>query len=689
MNVDPGELLSGLDAQQRSVATTFGRPVVVIAGAGTGKTRSITHRIAYACATAHYQPNAVLAVTFTTRAAGELRTRLRQLGVPAVQARTFHSAALRQAQYFWPQAHGQQLPEVSEDRLGILASAARRLRLNPDPAMLRDLLTEVSWAKVTNVTPADYPELALAGAREVSGLAPEQVAQVLGRYEQVKNEHQVIDFDDILLCATALLSDFPEIGDRVRQTYRHLVVDEYQDVNPLQQTLLDLWWGEGTDHCVVGDPAQTIHSFAGADPRFLTGFLGRHRDAEVIKLVRDYRSTPQVVAWANQLARRSALGTVTLESQREPGPQPQVLVADDEAGEAALVASWLQRQHDQGVPWRQQAVLYRIHAQSPLFEAALSRSGIPFTIRGGEGFYDRGEVRQVLNALAAQAAKTPDAGAVAATEQVLRTLGWQPEPPPGAGRVRERWESLTAVLSLAEDLRESRDSARLAGFVAELQQRQDAEHPLSLDGVTLSTLHAAKGLEWSSVAVIGAQEGTLPLSLAAGPAQLAEEARLFYVGITRAERNLLVTWSRSRRGGGARRGSRFLDGLGAATTAVGAPATVRARRRSALAVTCRVCGRPLEQGAEQKLGRHRDCPSDHDQAVFGALVAWRAELARERSQPAFVIFTDATLMVIAERLPTSVSELLAIPGVGKVKLDLYGAQVLQLIAEHRGGVQLA
>lgn len=686
MIAEPSQLLAGLDPEQQQVATRFGAPVVVIAGAGTGKTRALTHRIAYGVATGTYTANAVLAVTFTTRAAGELRSRLRELGVPAVQARTFHSAALRQAQYFWPRAYGSQLPAVSDERMGMVAEAARRLRLSPDSSTLRDLLTEVSWAKVTNVTPSDYAELAEPLGREVSGLDAAQVGRVLGRYEQVKADRGVIDFDDILLCAVAMLGEHADIAEEVRATYRHLVVDEYQDVNPVQQTLLDHWWGTGRDHCVVGDPAQTIHSFAGATPSYLTGFSGRFPDATVVRLVRDYRSTPQVVELANTVARNTRLGTVVLESQCDPGPPPRVLPCASEYDEATAVARWLGEQHEAGVPWREQAVLYRVHAQSPLFESALAQAGIPFTVRGGEGFYDRPEVRQVIGTLTERSRRDPGEGAVDACRDVLTRIGWTEQPPSGQGRVRERWESLAAVLALAEDVASAQvatgaGTASLGTFVEELTARAQAEHPLSSDGVTLSTLHAAKGLEWSAVALVGVQEGTLPLSLAAGPEQVAEEARLFYVGITRAKRQLLICWSRSRRGGGGnRQPSRFLDGIAARP----APAPVRAGKRakptSALSATCRVCGKPLHSGAERKLHRHAECPPGYDEDTYTRLVAWRLALSKERSVPAYVIFTDATLMAIAEDRPKDAAGLLAIPGVGRVKCEQYAQDVLALLA---------
>ena len=336
--MSPEALLERLDPEQRAVATSLSGPLAVIAGAGTGKTRAITHRIAYGVATGRYVPTAVLAVTFTTRAAGELRGRLQQLGVRGVQARTFHSAALRQAQYFWPRAHGGELPAVLDNRMSLVAESAHRLRISVDTARLRDLVSEISWAKVSNTSAEDYPRIAAASQRRIASMDAETIARVFAGYETLKRDRGRIDFEDILLCAAGLLADHADIRAEVQRTYRHLVVDEYQDVSPLQQALLDLWAGERSDLCVVGDPAQTIHSFAGARADYLTGFARRHPKATVVRLVRDYRSTPQVVRSANavmQDAPGGGLTAVTLQAQRPAGPDPTLAEAPDEAGEAA------------------------------------------------------------------------------------------------------------------------------------------------------------------------------------------------------------------------------------------------------------------------------------------------------------------------------------------------------------------
>ncbi|WP_300083383.1 ATP-dependent DNA helicase UvrD2 [Propioniciclava sp.] len=678
----PNRILDGLDPEQRLVATALEGPVVVLAGAGTGKTRAMTHRIAYGVATGAFAANAVLALTFTTRAAGELRGRLRRLGVPAVQARTFHSAALRQAQYFWPRAYGSELPAVEANKAGLVAAALRRERLAPDTALLRDTAAEIGWAKVSNVAPGEYAAVSAQRGRTVAGLAPDQVGRVFAHYEAVKATRGVIDFDDILLCTAGLLADHPEVAGEVRRTYRHFVVDEYQDVSPLQQALLDLWRGDSEELCVVGDPAQTIHTFAGAQASFLTGFHRRHPRATRIELVRDYRSTPQVVDLANRVMAGQG-PRVELRAQRPPGPEPILTMATSEAGEAADVAAWLTGLHRRGTPWNEMAVLYRIHAQSPPLEAALADAGIPFVTRGSEGFFERAEVRVALRALGA-AARTTDDPAADALHTVLAGLGWTPEPPAGQGAVRERWESWDALAGLGTEFAAEHPAATAQDLLEELDARARAQHSPDGQGVTLGTLHAAKGLEWDAVALVGAHEGSLPFVLATRPDDIAEERRLFYVGITRAREHLRISGSTSRKGTGARRSpTRFLDGLVAVPTEGSASGAGRRRRGSAQSRTCRVCDRPLGSGAERKLGRHSDCPSTYDEALWEDLRAWRKAEADAAGVPAFVVFTDATLLAVAEQVPANRDDLAGIGGIGPAKLARYGDGLLEVLTRHR------
>ena len=704
----PDALLAGLDPEQRAVATALTGPVVVIAGAGTGKTRAITHRIAYGVAVGAYNPTSVLAVTFTTRAAGELRGRLQTLGARGVQARTFHSAALRQAQYFWPRVYGGDLPSVLDNRMSLVAEAAHRLRVRVDTARLRDLVSEIAWAKVSNVSAEDYARLAGQHHRSVASFDAETVARVFTGYEAAKRDRGRIDFEDILLCAAALMSEHPEVADTIRRTYRHLVVDEYQDVSPLQEALLTLWRGDRSDVCVVGDPAQTIHSFAGAQASFLTEFARRHPNATVVRLVRDYRSTPQVVGAANKIMATAAgggLSGVTLQAQLPPGPAVEFAEATDEAAEAAGIADWLARQSAGGVDYREMAVLYRINAQSPAIEQALADRKIPYLVRSGERFYERPEVRQALLTLRneSRAGNDDTLTAVDQMKAVLSTLGWTPKPPEGAGAVRERWESLAALLSVAEDLvdEQAEDAAllpvgesaaqlTLADVSAELDRRAEAQHVPAAQGVTVSTLHSAKGLEWDAVALLGVHEGSLPFVLATTPEQVGEERRLLYVGVTRARRHLRVSWSRTRNGGGSsRKPSRFLDPVlpeSLRASLAAAPAK-RSRKGSALSLHCRSCGRPLADAGERKMGRHADCPATFDETTLERLKDWRRQQASEQSVPAYCVFTDATLVAIAESRPKSGGDLIKIQGLGPTKAEKYGEPVLAIIADEAGATR--
>ncbi len=683
----PEALLDRLDPEQRDVATSLSGPVAVIAGAGTGKTRAITHRIAYGCAVGAYVPTQVLAVTFTTRAAGEMRGRLQELGARGVQARTFHSAALRQAQYFWPKAYGRALPPLADNRYGLVVEAARRLRLETDQGTVRDLLGEIGWAKVSNADADSYPAVARRTGREMSGLEPETIARVFAGYERLKADHGVIDFEDILLCCAAMLAERQDVAEEVRRTYRHLVVDEYQDVSPLQEALLTLWRGDSDEICVVGDPAQTIHSFAGARADYLTGFTRRHPGATVVRLVRDYRSTPQVVDVANRVIGHG--GRQALVAQRPAGPTPVWAEATDEAEEAAGIAAWLAELASRGVDYREMAVLFRINAQSPQLEQALDAAGIPYLVRGAERFYDRAEVKQGIGLLRAQARTRQADDGVGPLDQakaLLEPIGWRETAPTGAGSRREKWESLAALVDLVGDVLAEQPGATLADVAAVLEARAAADHAPIAHGVSLSTFHAAKGLEWDAVALSGVQEGSVPFVLATGRDQLDEERRLLYVGITRAREHLRVSWSRARSGAnGRRRPSRFLDGVlpeGVATTP-GAEGrrSGAGRRRTALSATCRVCGLPLHDAAERKLGHHQDCPVEYDEATADALRRWRRHEARTRSIPAYVVFTDATLLALAEVRPADERALRAVGGIGAAKVERYGEAVLRIVAD--------
>ncbi|WP_181767157.1 ATP-dependent DNA helicase UvrD2 [Streptomyces albidus (ex Kaewkla and Franco 2021)] len=703
---DADAVLEGLDPEQREVATALHGPVCVLAGAGTGKTRAITHRIAYGVRAGILPPAGVLAVTFTSRAAGEMRGRLRQLGATGVQARTFHSAALRQLQFFWPRAVGGELPRLLERKVQLVAEAAARCRLRLDRNELRDLTSEIEWSKVTQTVPEDYPAVVAKSSREAPR-DPAETARVFGLYEQLKRERSVIDFEDVLLLTVGVLQDRADIADTVRGQYQHFVVDEYQDVSPLQQRLLELWVGDRDSLCVVGDASQTIYSFTGATPDHLLNFRSRHPNATVVKLVRDYRSTPQVVHLANgllsQASGRAAEHRLELVSQREAGPEPVYTEYADEPSEAEGTAKRIRELIDSGVPASQIAVLYRINAQSEVYEQALVDAGVPYQLRGAERFFERPEIREAGVALRSAARfggnDTLLDDAVDLPSQVRAVLsgtGWTPDPPAGSGAVRDRWESLMALVRLAEALSASRSSGgeeavTLSDFVAELDERANAQHAPTVEGVTLASLHSAKGLEWDAVFLTGLTEGMMPITHAKTDVQVEEERRLLYVGVTRARLHLTLSWalSRSPGGRGGRRPSRFLNGLRPGSTGTGARTAggrggiergsggSRARKRRG-PVLCRVCGRSLTDPGEMKLMRCEGCPSDLDEQLFERLREWRSEQAKALGQPAYCVFTDKTLMAIAEIVPDDEAALSRISGVGGRKLERFGADVLAL-----------
>jgi DNA helicase II / ATP-dependent DNA helicase PcrA len=696
------DVLDALDPEQRQVAASPSGPMCVLAGAGTGKTRAITHRIAYGVHSGVYQPQRVLAVTFTARAAGEMRTRLRALGVPDVQARTFHSAALRQLHYFWPQAIGGGAPEVLPHKASVVAEAGSRLRLQLDRVAVRDLAAEVEWAKVSMLTPETYAVAARRAGRDPAGLDATAMARVLQTYEEVKTERGVIDFEDVLLLTVGILAEREDIARVVRSQYRHFVVDEYQDVNALQQRLLDLWVGERDDVCVVGDAAQTIYSFTGATPRYLLEFPRRYPQSQVIQLVRNYRSTPQIVALANVLARAGhrpgapKADVLQLRAQGQDGPAPSLTAYSDDPAEATGVAEAIKELVTGGTPPSQIAVLFRTNGQSEAYETALADAQVPYLVRGGERFFARKEVRGAI--LLMRGAARADDGAKPLGElvrDVIAGAGWTERAPTAGGATRDRWESLQALVGLADDLLVAQPAARLVDVVRELDERAAARHAPTVEGITLASLHAAKGLEWDAVFLVGCSDGLIPISMAEGIEAIEEERRLLYVGLTRARRELRLSWSGARSPGGriGRRPSRFLDAAASilgdearsTTRATGAAAGGKAGKagrqtRATLRATCQGCGTDLVTAAARKVGRCQECPPTYDEATFEALRGWRLAVASEAKVPAYVVFTDATLTAIAEKCPASPVELARISGVGALKLERYGADVLAILS---------
>ncbi|MEV6621708.1 ATP-dependent DNA helicase UvrD2 [Amycolatopsis sp. NPDC051106] len=676
-------LLDGLDPEQRAAASAPRGPVCVLAGAGTGKTRTITHRIAHLVRSRHVSAGQVLAVTFTTRAAGEMRTRLRGLGVEAAQALTFHAAARRQLRYFWPRVVGDRPWDLLENKFRYVGQAATRAKLGTETEVLRDLASEIEWAKASLISPDDYPAVTARIQRDIPAPAA-QIAQVYRTYEELKNAAQVLDFDDLLLHTTAVLEEHGVVAEEFRDRYRCFVVDEYQDVTPLQQRLLDAWLGGRDDLTVVGDANQTIYSFGGASPKSLLEFTRRYPDATVVRLERDYRSTPEIVSLANRVigaARgRPAGSRLKLIGQRAPGPEPRFAEFDDEAVEAEAVARRVRELLDGGVAASEVAVLYRVNAQSEAYESALTEAGIPYLVRGGERFFNRTEVRQAMSALRA-ASGDGSSDLVTTVRSVLARVGLT-ESPPAGGAAKERWDALLAIVELAEELASTVEDADLPRFNAELDQRAAAQHPPTVEGVTLASLHAAKGLEWDAVFLVGLAEGTMPI-LHAGDdeAAIEEERRLFYVGVTRAREHLWLSWALARTPGARRnrRRSRFLYGLIPEDHPAARAARTQQKPATPVKTRCRVCGGPLLETLDVKLGRCGKCPSTVDEGLLERLKSWRGDRARELKVPAFVVFTDATLMAIAEQRPVDEAALVSISGIGATKLERFGTEILGVV----------
>lgn len=658
-------LLDALDPEQRAVATALHGPVVVLAGAGTGKTRAITHRIAYGVQVGAFKPQSVLAVTFTARAASEMRSRLAALGVQGAQARTFHAAALRQLSYFWPQVVGGQLPALVEHKAPLVAKAARASGLSVDRLAVRDLAAEIEWAKVSLVAAEDYATVAKRRGRPApAGIDYTAVADVMRAYEDAKTDAVVLDFEDVLLLLADIIGRHHEVGEQIRRQYKHFVVDEYQDVSALQQFVLDQWLGGRSELCVVGDPAQTIYSFAGASPEHLLGFSRRYPQAHVVRLVRDYRSTPQVVNLANGLMKQRGGGQagIDLVAQRPSGPAIGFHTYADDPAEAAGVADSIGALIAGGTSARDIAVLYRTNSQSEALEEALAERGIGYVVRGGQRFFDREEVRAAMVLLRGAAVASTELGLGEYAREVLSSAGWTQEPPAARGAVRDKWDALQALVELADDLDAQAteltgEGATMRAFVEHLAERAAAQHAPTVDGVTLSTIHAAKGLEWEAVFLIGVSEGLLPIALAETDAAIEEERRLLYVGVTRAKTHLHASYARARREGGkaSRRRSRFLDSLWPEE--------------------------PKATLGHVKRAQAGDLTAS-DLELFDELKAWRLELAQESAKPAFTILVDSTMVEIAKRRPRTRGELAAIHGIGATKLEAFGSQVLRIVERH-------
>jgi DNA helicase-2/ATP-dependent DNA helicase PcrA len=661
---DPDDLLIDLDPAQREAVTITSGPLCILAGAGSGKTRVITRRVAFALATEVVRPRDMLVVTFTDKAAGEMSSRLADLGHRGVAASTFHAAALRQLRHFWPRIHGSDPPDILPSKAPILAPLAAGLPGGYRYLAVRDLAAEIEWAKARRIGPNDYERHAIEIDRDAP-LPPDLMAGLFRRYETAKTRARRIDFEDMLERTIALIDDVPSVAAEVRERYRWFSVDEYQDTNPLQAALLDAWLGGRDDLAVVGDEDQTIYTFTGATSDYLVGFASRFPGARTVTLETNYRSTPEILGLANRVlaAGRTALAERTpgaeprppkrLLASRATGPAPEIDGFASEEAELAGITTAIRALTQAGTPHGAMAVLVRTNAQLPAIEGALGVAGIPFHVRG-ERFFARPEVRRAMRVAAALGRGDSEAPLVdrlaAAFEQ---ELGVRRDVVPTGEAAGERHGAVVTLLELAEDLVREDPAADIAAFLAEVGQRTAVEAGGRATGVELLTYHRAKGLEWDAVFLPALEEGTLPIRQAKEPAEVAEERRLLYVGMTRARRYLWLSWATRRTG--ARKRSRFLDGL--------LPPSA---------------GRVRVIAPEGAARAPKVAPGDRS-PLSNALRAWRTARARADAIAPFIVFHDTTIEAIAASRPRSIAELRRVPGVGPTKLDRYGEEIIGVV----------
>ncbi len=659
--LDPDALLVDLDPEQRDAVLATSGPVAILAGAGSGKTRVISRRTAYAIATEVVPPDQVLVVTFTEKAATEMVERLRSLGLPGVTARTFHAQALSQLRHFWPLRHdGATLPELLDSKLPIIGRIARQLpghyRFTPS----KDLADEIEWAKTRRIDPQGYAAAAATALREPP-IPVDLFVRTYDGYERAKTRANRIDFDDLLVETVKLLETDLEAASTVRTRKRWFSVDEYQDTNPLQERLLELWLGDRRDVCVVGDEDQTIYTFTGASSEFLTSFARRWPGTREIALVRNYRSTPQVLELANRLIAAGGRAK-RLVATRPDGPEPVVAKHATAQAELDALAGWIRVRLKEGIEPSEIAVLVRMNAQLAAIEEALTRAGIAYQVRGTR-FYDRPEVRGALAALRRPSLEGHGPTlAMAIRERWAEAVGYEEGPATTEGdEARERQASLETLVAIVESVMSSDPRADIAAVIAELEARAGREREGSGDGVNLLTYHRAKGLEWDAVFLPALEEGTLPIRQAADDeAALEEERRLLYVGITRARLHLVLSWAESRDTRGReskRRPSRFLLDL---------------RPRPARRI--RVLPDPPAQ-------TRRPAAGGSDDPFFAALKQWRTGRARADAVPPYVVAPNDTLTAIADVRPRTAAGLRRVKGMGDARIEKYGDEILAVVEQ--------
>ncbi len=682
----PLHLLDGLTPAQRTAVTTSAAPLCILAGAGSGKTRVLTRRIAWRAGVGDLDPRHVLALTFTRKAAGELTARLRALGLrEQVAAGTFHAVAYAQLRTRW--AERDIVPPVLMTRkVGFVAQLLTSAERST-PAV--DFVAEIEWAKARMIDPDDYSEAASAAGRRPP-ISFEAAAGVYARYEAERRQRRMIDFDDMLrVCLRDIEAD-DAFAVSQRWRFAHFFVDEFQDVNPLQHALLEAWRGDRADLCVVGDPNQAIYSWNGADPELIRSFARRHPGAEIVRLADNHRSSPQILAVANALlvGGRGVDHEGTQSATRPDGPVPVVREVADERTEATLIARSVRDHHGPGARWSSQAILVRINAQLPIIEEALRTASIPFRVRGAAPLLEQPEVKAALAQLRRTTASLPDA----LHDLALSVDGVD------AGHdtdlAIQRRANIDALVQMGRDYLAVEDPPTTGGFLLWLTATTRADQPdPSGDAVELLTFHAAKGLEWPVVHIAGLEQGYLPISHAKTPEAWAEERRLFYVATTRAERELSCTWSRTRTFGERsvpREPSEFLDAFVAACAALDAgldPVAVgrgaRAAAGSTRSTDRRRSGRgraPAARGARPRPAQYPEGLDTDDRALFDALRAWRSSRSKEADVPAFVVCNDHTLAEIARTRPATPVELRQVNGMGEIKVSRFGDEILAIVA---------
>jgi DNA helicase-2/ATP-dependent DNA helicase PcrA len=615
-------ILDGLNPEQRRAAEAVRGPVCILAGAGSGKTTTITRRIAWQVASGAVRSDQILAVTFTDKAAGEMRARLARLGVDGVEARTFHSAALAQLR----RAKGDGPGRILSTKALLLRQIGNTL---PPPYRFRpagDLATEVEWAKNRRLTPQTYRD----GLRGHEPPIPEDLmATVFREYERRKEASGAIDFEDLLELAVRMYEEDEFALAALRERYTAFTVDEYQDVNLLQQSLLELWLGPRDDLCAVGDDYQSIYGFTGASPEWLLGLATRFPQATVVRLEENYRSSPQVLALANRLVPRLGGAEKTLRATRPDGTEPELRGFDSPEAEGAFVLERVRGLHAEGVPYEELAVLIRLNARSVDFEELFADAQVPFQ---GAALLARDGARQLLKGLrgAGFGSLAEEVRRVAAQQELVDVV-----PDKVGERELVRQADLARLCKLAEEFDDG--TKTVEQWIEWLRARFDHG---AQGGVHLLTLHRAKGLEFEAVFLPRVEEKELPCKAAMrSPDQVAEERRLLYVGMTRAKRHLALTWSG--------KPSRFLLELGVEA----APPSVRKAR------------------AEEP-----------DDPTYVALKEWRLKRSKADEIPAYVVFHNSTLAEIASRRPTTIAELASVPGVGPAKLERYGRELLEALA---------